>query len=52
MREFTVYQDDDGYWIAECGELPGYRAKGGTREEAMEKIKSALLTYFPCRCED
>jgi predicted RNase H-like HicB family nuclease len=51
MRKLIIYQDDDGFWIAECKELPGYRAKGRTREEVAEKIKFALLTYNPCRCE-
>ncbi|RPI36872.1 MAG: type II toxin-antitoxin system HicB family antitoxin [Nitrospiraceae bacterium] len=52
MREFIIYQDDDDNWVAECKELPGYRATGKTRDEALQKIKSALLIYHPCRCED
>lgn len=52
MREFTLYEDDDGNWVAECKELPGYRATGKTRDEALQKIKSAILIYHPCRCED
>lgn len=52
MREFIVYQDNDGTWFAECRELPGYRARGETKEEAIEKIKSALLIFYPCKCED
>jgi predicted RNase H-like HicB family nuclease len=52
MREFTVYQDDDGNWIAECKELPGYRAVGKSKEEALHKMKAVLLIYHPCRCED
>ncbi len=52
MREFTIYQDDDGQWVAECRELPGYRAQAETREAALEKMKSALLIFYPCRCED
>ncbi len=52
MREFIVYQDNDGTWYAECRELPGYRARGATKEEAIEKIKAALLIFYPCRCED
>jgi predicted RNase H-like HicB family nuclease len=52
MREFSVYQDDDGYWVAECLELPGLRVKGRTEAEAIQKIKQALLTYYPCRCEE
>ncbi len=52
MREFTIYQDDDNTWVAECRELPGVRATGKTQDEALSKIKSALLIYYPCRCED
>ncbi len=52
MREFIIYQDDDDNWVAECQELPGYRATGKTKDEALQKIKSALLIYHPCRCDD
>jgi predicted RNase H-like HicB family nuclease len=52
VREFTIYQDDAGYWVAECKELPGYRATAKTRADALEKIKAALLIYHPCDCED
>jgi len=51
MREFTLYQDNEGQWVAECAELPGLRVTGRTREEAIEKIKAALLIYYPCRCD-
>jgi predicted RNase H-like HicB family nuclease len=52
MREFTLYEEDNGIWIAECKELPGYRATGKTKEEALQKVQHALLLYHPCRCED
>lgn len=52
MREFIIYQDKDGLWIAECREIQGFRATGRTKREAIEKIKAALLMYKPCRCED
>ena len=52
MREFIVYQDDGGRWIAECEDIPGYRAKGKTKEEVLAKIESALLTFYPCKCEN
>jgi len=52
MREFTICQDDDGTWVAEAKELPGVRMRGKTRDEALEKIQSALKIYYPCRCED
>ncbi|MDH4232230.1 MAG: type II toxin-antitoxin system HicB family antitoxin [Nitrospirota bacterium] len=52
MREFIIYQDDDDNWVAECKELPGYRATGKTKDEALKKMQSAILIYHPCRCED
>ena len=52
MREFIIYQDDNEQWVAEAKDLPGYRATGKTQEEALEKIKSVLLIYHPCRCEE
>ncbi len=52
VREFIIYEDEDGTWIAEAKELPGYRAKGRTKEEAIDKIKAALLVFYPCKCED
>ncbi len=52
MREFIVYQDDNGTWLAECRQLPGYTAKGKTKEEALDKMKSALLVFYPCKCEN
>lgn len=47
-----LYQDSEGHWIAECEEIPGYRAQGTTKEDALNKIKAALLLYYPCRCEE
>ena len=52
MREFTVYEDDDGTWVAEAKELPGVHMRGKTQQEALEKIQTALRIYYPCRCED
>jgi predicted RNase H-like HicB family nuclease len=52
MREFIVYQDDDGTWVAEAKELPGVHMRGKTQQEALEKIQTALRIYYPCRCED
>jgi len=52
MREFTIYQDDDGTWVAEAKELPGVHMRGATQKEALEKIQTAVKIYYPCRCED
>ena len=48
MREFILYQEDDGTWVAETKQLPGVRMRGKTGEEAVEKLKNALKLYFPC----
>jgi len=52
MREFLIYQDDDGTWVAEAKELPGVHMRGNTQKEALEKIQAFLKIYYPCRCED
>ena len=53
MKEFTIYQDDSGNWIAASDKIPGFVAKGKTEQEAVEKIKNAFRVYYPCGdCED
>jgi predicted RNase H-like HicB family nuclease len=52
MREFIIYQDDDGAWVAEAKELPGVHMKGRTQQEALDKIQTAVKIYNPCRCGD
>ncbi len=52
MREFIIYQGNDDQWTAEAKEIPGLRVTGKTQEEALAKIKSAILLYNPCRCEE
>jgi len=51
MRELILYQNEQGQWEAEYTRLPGYRARGATREEAVAAIKRAIQLYAPCRCE-
>jgi len=52
MRELVVYETDQGLWEATYERLPGFRAQGQTREEALDRIKAAIRVYDPCRCED
>jgi predicted RNase H-like HicB family nuclease len=52
MRNIALTEDEDGGWIAESEDLPGYRATGDTKEKAIENITRALLLYYPCRCGD
>jgi predicted RNase H-like HicB family nuclease len=48
MKEFVLSQDMDGTWIVTCEKVPGFPARGKTREEAIEKMKQAMRVYFPC----
>lgn len=52
MRELVIYQTETGGWEARYEKLPGYCARGATKEEAIENIKRAITIYNPCRCED
>jgi len=53
MKEFTQTQDTGGDWIVTAEKLPGFIAKGKTKEEAIEKMKAAFKMYYPCgECKD
>lgn len=41
-----VEQDEDGYYIASCPNLPGCISDGGTRAEALENMKDAMVGYL------
>ena len=43
------YRGEDGWWIAECEDVPGAVTQGETLEEAREMIRDALglmLGYY------
>lgn len=42
----TIYQDEDGVFIAECVSLPGCVSQGTTRDEALANIKDAIQGYL------
>ena len=46
MRQVILYQDEDGFWVAECPSLPGCNTQGETREEALENIRDAIEGYI------
>lgn len=53
MKEFSLTQDANGDWIVTSEKLPGFIARGKTREEAIEKMKVAIRMYYPCgECKD
>ncbi len=52
MRELVVYETEDGHWEATYDKLPGFRAQGRNRDEALQRLQEAIRIYDPCRCED
>lgn len=52
MRQVLLYQDEDGFWIAECPSLPGCVTQGHTKEEALCNIREAIRGYIAALQED
>lgn len=44
-------QDEDGYVVAECLEIPGCVSQGRTRAEAMENIRDGIRECLIVRQE-
>ena len=44
-------REDDGRWIAEVPDLPGVMVYGGSREEAIRKVKALALRVLADRLE-
>ena len=42
----TIFEDEDGVFIAECISLPGCVSQGSTRDEALANIKDAIQGYL------
>jgi predicted RNase H-like HicB family nuclease len=38
----VVTEDEDGYYVAQCLEVPGAISQGSTKEEALRNVKEAL----------
>ncbi len=47
----TVYQDEDGMFIAECPTIPGCVSQGKTEEEAYCNIQEAIRDCLEVRAE-
>jgi predicted RNase H-like HicB family nuclease len=41
-----IFQDEDGFFIAECPSLPGCISQGKTRKEVKENIRDAIYGYL------
>ncbi|MCS7066279.1 MAG: type II toxin-antitoxin system HicB family antitoxin [Fimbriimonadales bacterium] len=52
MRQVLLYQDEDGFWVAECPSLPGCATQGRTKEEALQNIREAIQGYIAALQED
>ena len=38
----TIFQDEDGMYIAECPSIPGCISQGKTKPEAIDNIREAI----------
>jgi predicted RNase H-like HicB family nuclease len=47
----TIYQDEDGVYIAECPSVPGCVSQGKTEEEAEKNIREAIKECLEVRAE-
>lgn len=47
----TMFQDEDGMFIAECPSIPGCVSQGITEAEAQENIQEAIRECLEVRLE-
>jgi predicted RNase H-like HicB family nuclease len=47
----TIFQDEDGIFVAECPAIPGCISQGKTEEEAMKSIREAIKECLEVRAE-
>jgi len=47
----TIFQDEDGMFIAECPSIPGCVSQGKTEEEAEKNILEAIKECLEVRAE-
>ena len=45
MRKVILYPGEDGYWVAECPNLPGCISQGKTKAKAAANIREAIEGY-------
>ncbi|MEW6247672.1 MAG: type II toxin-antitoxin system HicB family antitoxin [Nitrospirota bacterium] len=52
-NEFTaVIEQDEGWFVAYCPEIPGANGQGRTKEEALESLSDAIALILQDRRED
>jgi predicted RNase H-like HicB family nuclease len=47
----TIFQDEDGMYIAECPSIPGCISQGKTEPEAEKNIREAIKECLEVRAE-
>ncbi len=45
-RKVLIFQDEDGYFVAEVPSLPGCISQGETRDQVIENIKEAIALHI------
>lgn len=47
----TMFQDEDGIFVAECPSIPGCVSQGKTEEEALANVQEAIKECLQVRAE-
>jgi predicted RNase H-like HicB family nuclease len=47
----TIFQDEDGVFVAECPSIPGCVSQGSTEEEAEKNVRDAIKVCLEVRAE-
>ena len=47
----TIFQDEDGMYIAECPSIPGCVSQGATEQEAENNLQEAIKECLEVRAE-
>ena len=47
----TIFQDEDGMFVAECPSIPGCISQGKTEEEAESNVREAIRECLEVRAE-
>ncbi len=47
----TIFQDEDGIFVAECPSIPGCISQGKTEKEAVNNIQKAIKECLEVRSE-
>jgi len=48
----TIFQDEDGVYVAECPSIPGCVSQGRTEAEAVENIQEAIMACIKVRSKE